>query len=488
MRRDENVFRLWRERDDRALGLGTSDMSDQAVSKIVAALQIAIENVRASEADPRVGWAWMIDDYRTSLTRAFHGQGESLTLTDEGVQALTEAMNELVRDRQTRLRWKEEDLWTLVLSLLAAASGTAMVQLDQAVKRILNPVAVRTAAAIANVTWNDEPATFGDLVIGSVQNETEAEALARHVGLDTRERSAFVDHSLQLLNEYGAYVAVTATSHRQGERAYEDFERVVEDLIGLILLFSDRLEEFGVYSMRGATNRPGVRGISLDRVALGEQLREKGAGELGARILTIDGWSTGNRFRWQSADPMPLSQLLDANLRPHVCDLLFAKDAIAQRVRVAARWYARAFWADAEDDAALTVSVALDSLLTGKEALPGAVSKGRFALLERVATDRDSRLRRYDEVYKVRNAIAHGGDGSSSLAKIGGARSMLLDARWVAERLVELRRIRTPNSENELRDVWSAVQWGTVPWAHYPDHALNGVKGRLGDEDASASV
>ncbi|WP_410585048.1 hypothetical protein [Amycolatopsis sp. lyj-108] len=295
----------------------------------------------------------------------------------------------------------------------------------------------------------------------------DATPVARELNLDAWETEAFVDHARQMLAKFGGFVVATATSSRQGNLAYHDFGRTLDDAIGLVLLLSDRLDEHGIYSLRGATNRPGVRGIALDRRTLGDLLAESGSAELAAQVLTITGWSAGNDFRWMSADPMPLDRLLDAELLPLLDDLLVADDAIAQRLRVAARWYARAFWADAEDDAALAVSVALDSLLTGKDAVPGAVSKGRFALLERDPAARAARFDRYEQVYKVRSAIAHGGDATRSLARIGGTRTILEDARWTARQLLTLRQISTPKDDAAFRELWSAVQWGTLPWIEH---------------------
>jgi hypothetical protein len=50
----------------------------------------------------------------------------------------------------------------------------------------------------------------------------------------------FIDHSRQLLGEFGGFVLATATSNRQGDLAYADFHRTLEDVIGLVLMFSDR--------------------------------------------------------------------------------------------------------------------------------------------------------------------------------------------------------------------------------------------------------
>lgn len=443
-------------RYDSVMGVETSIAADLA--EVVAA-------VRDTSAEPRIGWAWLESEYRASPARAFHGQSGALTVEDRGMPALETAMGALLSDQRVKASWQAEDLWTMVLSLLAATSSDSSINLEAAVRKLLKPAAVRIAAALSNVTWTGEPASVGMLSIGKLQTLEDAAAMANRLGLNARHAEAFIAYARQLLAEFGGFVVATATSSRQGNLAYEDFTRTLEDFIGLVLLFSERLHEHGIYSLRGTTNQPGVRGIALDRGALGDLLAETGAGELAARVLTITDWSSGNSFRWFSAAPMPLDRLLDGDLLPMVVDLLMAEDAVAQRLRVAARWYARGFWADAEDDAALAVSVALDSMLTGKDAVPGAVSKARFALLERDPAARAARFRRYEEVYAVRSAIAHGGDATRPLARIGGARSILEDARWTARQLVALRRVSTPKNDAAFRDLWAAVQWGALPWA-----------------------
>lgn len=440
------------------------------VEKDVATLLETVKaEVRETSADPRIGWAWLEAEYRASNARAFHGNGLALTVGDEAVPKLENAVGRLLRDQRVRAVWRDEDLWTTVLSLLAAAFEDESIDLETAVRKLVKPAPVRISFALANVTWATDPTSLGGIMLARVESPEDAALVANRLSLDGRGVRSFVDHAQQLLREFGSFVVATATSPRQGELAHEDFTRRLDDLIGLVLLFSDRLDDHGIYSLRGATNRPGMRGVALDRRALGELLAAKGAGELNARVLTMTGWGSGNSFHWQSADPMPLDRLLDADLLALLDDLLVAEDAIAQRLRVAARWYARAFWADAHDDSALAVSVALDSLLTGKDAVPGAVSKGRFALLERDPASRAARFDRYEEVYKVRNAIAHGGEATRSLARVGGARAILADARWVARQLLALRRISTPEDDAAFRELWSAVQWGTVPWAEPSD-------------------
>jgi hypothetical protein len=434
-------------------------------ASIIAGLERARATVRSTEADPRIGWAWVDPDYRASPLRAFTGPDGSMTVDDAGTATLTDAVESLLRIPQVREVWRDEDVWTVVLQLLAHIAVNPQTDLESAVDRILKPQSVRVVAALANVTWHSEPQTIGGLTLARLASEEDARRLAGVLKLDAPSTDALTHHTAQLTREFGSYVVATAASNRQERLAYNDFERSLEDLVGLTLMYSKHLESHGIHSGRGATNRPGVRGLTLDRSALGSLLTEKGAGELGARVLSIGGFGSRNGFHWFSADPMPIDKLLAGDEQHVIAELLQADDTLAQRLRVAARWYARAFWASSEDDAALAVCVALDSLLTGKDAAPGAVSKGRFALLERNPALREERFKRYDQVYGVRNAIAHGGGASRALAELGGSRSLLRDARWAAAQLADLRALALPKSDAELRDTWNGIQWATIPWA-----------------------
>lgn len=432
--------------------------------EIEAGLRIAKDAVRKSEADPRVGWAWSDPVYRASSGRAFQGPSGALTIEDDGLTALEEVVSKLLRDQRARTRWREGDLWAAVLSLLVSMQMNDALDLKSAVKDLVNPAKAQTIAALANVTWGAEPAMLGSLTIAHLQGERDAESLASLLNLDTEEYGTFVSHSKKLLEDLGPHAVAINSSARQGELGYEDLECALDDLIGLTLMLSENLDEHGLYSLRGATNRPGVRGITLDRKVLGDLLEDSRPGEFAAQVLTVNGWDTNGSLRWYSPDPMPLDRILDVRLSSVVGDFMSADDAIARRIRVSGRWYARAFWASSEEDAALAVGVALDSLLTGNDALPGAVSKSRFALLERDVALRADRFERYEQVYRVRSTVAHGGDAARQLAKIGGARSMLSDAQWAATQLIELRKVSAPKGDAAFRELWGAVQWGSLPW------------------------
>lgn len=435
---------------------------------LIDLLRIATSAVSASTSSPHSQHFWSDPAYRASANRAFQGRSGAMTIEDKGMAALESGMDSLLRDQRVTTKWSKPDLWGLVLALLDAASQET-VDLDAAVKRIRNPKPTLHLAALANVTWSAPPATFGTLTIADLRSPSDIGALATVLDLEERPRDAFVAHAQTLLDQIGGYVVASVKSPKQGELAYADLERTIDDLFGLALLLSNDLADHGVFPLRGPTNKPGLRGIALDRAALEDLLRETGSAELAAHVLELSDWGANSQYRWHSADPMPLNLILDAGSHTKIRDLLNADDPIAQRVKVAARWYARAFWANAEDDSALAVSIALDSMLTGRDALPGAVSKSRYAFLERNVHARPVKLDRYEAVYSVRSAIAHGGDATRRLTELGGATSLLQDARWVAEQLLDLRAMSKPGNDKEFRDLWAAIQWGTLAWAEFTE-------------------
>jgi hypothetical protein len=185
--------------------------------------------IRETSADPRIGWAWLEADYRASPVRAFHGRSGALTVEDHGMPALEKVMRALLSDQRVKAAWQDEDLWTTVLSLLAAASVNDSLDLEAAVRKLLKPAAVRIAAALSNVTWAAKPASLGPLVIAKFDTEEDAVSVADSLGLDTWQKEAFIGHTRQLLGEFGGFVLATATSNRQGDLAYADFNRTLED-------------------------------------------------------------------------------------------------------------------------------------------------------------------------------------------------------------------------------------------------------------------
>jgi hypothetical protein len=87
----------------------------------------------------------------------------------------------------------------------------------------------------------------------------------------------------------------------------------------------------------------------------------------------------------------------------------------------------------------------------------------RFALLDAVPSGRRDRVSRYNEVFSVRSAVAHGGQ-PSRVTQDGFVRSMADDVRWAANRLLEFGKFFPSSSESELDSSFEALSLGTEVW------------------------
>jgi hypothetical protein len=152
--------------------------------------------------------------------------------------------------------------------------------------------------------------------------------------------------------------------------------------------------------LRDDTNRPGIRGVTLDRGAIEHLLGQHGNTELVTSVLMLSDATSGVSRRWHSADPVPLSDLLNnSSLKTDVEKCLSKDSPVVKRIKVAARWYFEAIWATQVDDSALALGIGLDALVGSRSGLPGRELRQRFAFLEPDPTLRAARAVRFDEVY-----------------------------------------------------------------------------------------
>jgi hypothetical protein len=166
---------------------------------------------------------------------------------------------------------------------------------------------------------------------------------------------------------------------------------------------------------------------------------------------------------WYSADPVPLDELLVDAGPDRLTTAALDNAPISRRLRVAARWYADGQWSRDADDAALALGVALDAIVGSRSALPGRVMAQRFALLDADPARRRDRVARYNEVYGVRSAVAHGGE-SPRLTEEGFVRSVADDVRWATERLLEFGNAFPSTTEAALDSSFEALALGTGTW------------------------
>jgi hypothetical protein len=142
--------------------------------------------------------------------------------------------------------------------------------------------------------------------------------------------------------------------------------------------------------------------------------------------------------------------------------LLSTTNTVTKRLRLAARWHAKAFWSDELDDAILALGIAFDVLLKEKSNSPGRVHADRFAFLAPRVTERRKRYKRFQgEYYAARSAVAHG--GRSSAADGHFVRLMAADARQTFAQLLAAVQARSIKNEDEYDRMFDALKWGDEP-------------------------
>jgi Apea-like HEPN len=260
-------------------------------------------------------------------------------------------------------------------------------------------------------------------------------------------------------------VVVAVWAKFQFIKAEHQSRRRLQEFINLGLFLEPDPESLKIYLVRGNRNRPGLRGLVLDRGAVGAGLAgTPWTRELGAETLIASRFGIRPMGSWYSTEPIPLDRLLaPKHRRIQISSLLDVDTPLTRRFTIASRWYAEAYWAEETVDAVLALGIALDTLIGDPNGLPLRATSERFALLEPDSQLRSQRARRYQDIFSVRSAIAHG-----SISRRAESRQFLSDmasdVRWAARRILALRDRFSPTSQDDIRQVFDELRWGTLSW------------------------
>ncbi len=395
-----------------------------------------------------------------------------VTLSAEAMTSYEDAVLKLLKDPRVKDRWDADDLWGVVAMMVVDASQVADVSatLKEGLDLLRESEPALVVLPVANVTLGTGAIEVGDVVLG-LANGAWRTAVNRVANGRADLTNDAVDKWLRRVEQLGMRGEGTAPlfaawTTGQRDRAIEEASLRLEDLLSLALLLEENLADLELRSLRGSTNRPGVRGLRVDRNALEGLLKSNDTGgfELSSNPLIVsDSWPY-RVFQWYGAEPVPFDRLLRSEQKQNLIGRCLASDEpIPARLRVAARWFANAHWADDDSDAALSLGVALDAIVGSTRSLPGYRMAQRFALLDNVPNQWQDRVRRYSDIYGVRSAIAHGGR-ASELNKAGYIRGVAGDVAWAALRLVELGDVFRPDFEKALDETFDALGLGAAAW------------------------
>lgn len=433
----------------------------------VAELLMAASNLIHNVDDDLKPWdyGWCSEGYRRSPDARLTAPTGTARMETKGVEYFEAAVESLLNDQEIQKRWDPKEFWGIIASLVVhlRASGATLTVAEQQVARLRNARPSLVLMPVANVVWNGPPLIVGGAAIGDWDDADFARTVTR----------LHVETAKSVLSEYIAgqrhrrpMVGFATTVPSQQDRAFEDAARHFEQLCDTALLLDRDKQGHQLYSMRGGWNRPGVRGLMLDRGTATEVFRATSDSmELRNQPLVLGELGTSSVVRWYGANPLPLRMLLeDSSIHAATKTVLGEKAGVATRIQVAARWFAEAFYSIKPDDAALALGVALDSLIGSRSGLPGRVMRDRYALLDPNPETRVGRAARYDEIFSVRSAVAHGGV-SKRLTEDGFIRGVETDVTWAAWRLLAVEEEFGHDLAGDLDLLYDQLRWGVLRWA-----------------------
>ena len=448
-------------------------MAKDNIQPVAELLVFAASTVVPAPGREPWDYGWCDKDYRRSENAALDSSHGPVTMTSEGVAAFEDAVTKLLNDNKIRVRWDAEEFWGLVAeSGVAAASELVVEERPDYLKDIINywrdGSKALTLQLVANVTWEHPPLLLGSAVIGNANEEfltfVNKAAHGRHqVGPELGEEWMEAEVRPRVNNNSSAPVAIACWTVGQYEKAFEETDRQFRNIVDLTLLLERDLAAHEVYR-RGDINRPGIRGLTLDRGSIERNLTGPATLELGAIQWTRTEEGDARTARWFGAEPLPLGDLLTQDYLREAVKSCLKDDPISNRVRVAARWFAEAYYTSADDDAALALGVAMDALLTGKNNLSGSAMAERVAMLEADPTKRPGRVTDYLEFYKVRSSVAHSGR-SSKLNNPDFIDEYRAFVHWAAWRSLALSDEFAISSEAAVDDLYNNLRWGVQSWA-----------------------
>lgn len=435
--------------------------SENAAQLLVA---VAGEAYVSEDAEPRDTW-WGSEDYRSSSSAAFTTGAGPRHLSSDGVALLEEVVAILTRTPGLSARWHLNDLWNYVVSLLGAVCDADVEErlalATRGISRIRSAGSTIVVEGIANASWSGPPSAFGRLLLGPCGEEFAAlvatafqlkpEAVARFTSVMEYE-SGWPDGT----------VLIAHTSDTLGSLAVERCDAAIEQLVSLLLLFHDQSDGLKFPS---PSYRPGPWGLTMDRNFFTQHDEDPHMTTYGSTAVSFSHFGTHTGHRWIGTEPLDLGELARSCHATVVERALSGSDAVSSRLRVAARWFHKSCWSSSEDDACLSLGVAMEALLTGGGNLSTATKKHLFQMLEPDASLRPDRGKAFSDFYAVRSAVAHGAS-SRRLGKLGGLEWMRGQVAWAARKLARFGESgRVCESETDLQGELEHLRLGISVWA-----------------------
>jgi hypothetical protein len=442
------------------------------IDRIVNDLLSSAQQRKVVQGREAWNYGWSVEAYRRSAEAAIDTGRELVQIAPEGVESLEKAVKQLVKRPDVSQYWDHEELWGLVAHLVASLpweeESSLRLEIANRLLQVTSQSPSIVALPLANIAWRTKPLVIADCVIGEIGPEW-----FETISLQARGRpnigpqpsswwlqapSDSTGSGEQLIEVIGMAAWVPAQGTKALDIAIERFQH----LLSLTLILEPDLEGRKLWSGRGESHRPGIRGIALDRHAIHDRLAresEQLSQELAFFTYQVGILGPLEGLRWLGEDPFPLDELLEDSRRKDVESLAIESSSIHARFRTAARWYTKAHWSSTREDEVLNLGIALDALLGEKGGSPGRVLADRFALLEQDRGQRASRAKEFNDFYSARSAVAHGAEIGEVKEPYFG-RTMARSVRWVVRELLALMKASNAKTEDDHRRIFDDLKWG----------------------------
>jgi hypothetical protein len=125
------------------------------------------------EAAGRKAWeyGWCVPEYRRSNRAAIDTDVGPVALSAQGLESYEQAVELLLNDSDVRQRYDAKEFWGIVASMIATLPNEVEGELSGRLDQLLNPGYSLVVQLIANVTWDSDPVTISNLVVGKLTSE-----------------------------------------------------------------------------------------------------------------------------------------------------------------------------------------------------------------------------------------------------------------------------------------------------------------------------
>lgn len=417
------------------------------------------------------GWTYgfAVEGYRRSPEACIQVAKETFVFfTPEAITRLEQATETLLRTSAVQQAWESEEFWGVVADLVATLpreepEAARRAEIDRRLGHLRQSGPSLVAFPIANASWARGPLAIGDFVVGRADGQWREAIAAAAKGRPVLTKEDQLPWLSADTQSPPSHVAFAAWVPAFGARARTTALSLLDDVLGLVMLFHHDAASQNLFPLRGDSHRPGVRGLVIHRPAL-SGLASSGndslAGELAAQTFQASTLRRGLTVSWFGEPPFPLDDLLSLpKLTNVVRKLVAGSNPVHRRFLVASRWYSKAHWASERDDAVLALGIALDALLGDRSGLPSRALADRFALLEGDKSARPTRSRRFAALYGARSGVAHGGR-PSEIGDFDFVREMFEAVRWAADQLLNLVTKTGTATDDQYAELFESLKWG----------------------------